>query len=135
MRTNFGASPGAGVVLALPAGACGLRETARIASYLAGETAGQCGPCINGLPRIAEAMAELAGPRPGGQVRADVERWAGLVSGRGACAHPDGSVRFVRSALEVFSAELAQHAGGRCTAVPGPPFLPLPLPGQDWSQR
>jgi hypothetical protein len=32
----------------------------------------------------------------------------------------------VRSALEVFSAELRHHASGRCTAVPGRPFLPLP---------
>jgi NADH:ubiquinone oxidoreductase subunit F (NADH-binding) len=135
----IGAMVGAGVIAALPAGRCGLAETARVVRYLALESAGQCGPCLNGLPRIAEAMAELAGPRPGGQVRADVERWAGLVSGRGACAHPDGSVRFVRSALEVFSAELGQHAGGRCTAVPGPPFLPLPEPSapspQDWSRR
>jgi NADH:ubiquinone oxidoreductase subunit F (NADH-binding) len=117
---------GAGVVAALPAGRCGLAETARVVRYLALESAGQCGPCLNGLPRIAEAMAELAGPRPGRQVRANVERWAGLVSGRGACAHPDGSVRFVRSALEVFSAELSHHASGRCTAAPGRPFLPLP---------
>ena len=56
----FGASPGAGVVLALPANACGLRESARIAGYLAGQTAGQCGPCVNGLPRIASTLAELA---------------------------------------------------------------------------
>jgi NADH:ubiquinone oxidoreductase subunit F (NADH-binding) len=134
----IGAMVGAGVIAALPAGRCGLAETARVVRYLALESAGQCGPCLNGLPRIAEAMAELAGPRPGRHVRADVERWAGLIRGRGACAHPDGSVRFVRSALEVFSAELAQHAEGRCPAVPGPPFLPLPAaatPEQDWSRR
>ena len=121
----IGGMVGAGVIAALPAGRCGLAETARVVRYLALESAGQCGPCLNGLPRIAEAMAELAGPRPGGQVRADVERWAGLVSGRGACAHPDGSVRFVRSALEVFSAELGQHArrpvhGRPRPAVPAP---------------
>jgi NADH:ubiquinone oxidoreductase subunit F (NADH-binding) len=133
--TASGGILGAGVIAALPAGRCGLAETARVVRYLALESAGQCGPCLNGLPRIAEAMAELAGPRPGRQVRADVERWAGLISGRGACAHPDGSVRFVRSALKVFSAELAQHTDGRCTAVPGPPFLPLPAPEPGWSQR
>ena len=126
-----GASLGAGLIAALPAGRCGLAETARVVRYLALESAGQCGPCLNGLPRIAEALAELAGPRPGRQVRADVERWATAISGRGACAHPDGSVRFVRSALAVFAAELGQHADGRCTATTGEPFLPLPEPGPD----
>ena len=74
-----GASPGAGVLAALPADRCGVRETARVAGYLAAESAGQCGPCLNGLPRIAAALAELAGTRPGRSARADIERWAALV--------------------------------------------------------
>ena len=56
-----GAAAGAGVLAALPAGHCGLAETARVARYLALESAGQCGPCLNGLPRIATALGELAG--------------------------------------------------------------------------
>ena len=62
----LGAAVGAGV-LAAPArpDRCGLAETARVARYLALESAGQCGPCFNGLPRIAAALDELAGPRPG----------------------------------------------------------------------
>jgi NADH:ubiquinone oxidoreductase subunit F (NADH-binding) len=138
---QFGASVGAGVLAALPADRCGLAETARVVRYLAAESAGQCGPCLNGLPRIAAALAELAGPRPRRQVRDDVERWAGLVTGRGACHHPDGTVRFVRSALTVFTPEIARHAQGQCSAIDhGPtarePFLPLPasLPTreEDW---
>ena len=113
----------------LPTQRCGLVETARVLAYLAGESAGQCGPCINGLPAIANGFAELAGlrgswPRPG--VRADVERWSGLVLGRGACAHPDGTVRLVASALRVFGDELAAHERGRCSGTSGSPVLPLP---------
>ena len=122
----YGAAAGAGVLAALPSHHCGLTETARVVTYLAAESAGQCGPCLNGLPRIAAALAELAGPRPGRQTRADIERWAGLVARRGACSHPDGTIRFVRSALIVFAPELAWHERGRCTGANRRPFLPLP---------
>jgi NADH:ubiquinone oxidoreductase subunit F (NADH-binding) len=121
-----GAAIGAGVVAALPADRCGLAETARVARYLALESAGQCGPCFNGLPRIAAALGQLAGPRPDHGVVADLMRWAGLVEGRGACHHPDGTTRFVRSALRVFEVEIARHGQGRCAGPGRPPFLPLP---------
>jgi NADH:ubiquinone oxidoreductase subunit F (NADH-binding) len=133
----LGAAVGAGVLAALPAGRCGLAETARVVRYLALESAGQCGPCFNGLPQMAAALAELAGPRPRPAVRADLERWAGLVSGRGACHHPDGTVRLVRSALRVFGPEISRHAHGLCTGTSDWPFLPLPamppLDDADWN--
>jgi len=133
----LGAAVGAGVLAALPADRCGLAETARVARYLALESAGQCGPCFNGLPRIAAAMAHLAGPRPDPRARADLERWAGLVTGRGACHHPDGSVRFIRSALRVFAAETGLHEQGRCSGTDPRPFLPVPATSpateEDWS--
>jgi NADH:ubiquinone oxidoreductase subunit F (NADH-binding) len=121
-----GASAGAGVLAALPAGSCGLAEMARVARYLALESAGQCGPCLNGLPRIATALAGLAGIRPDGCVIADLERWAGLAEGRGACHHPDGAIRFVRSGLQVFAAEIRSHQQGTCTAAGSRAFLPVP---------
>ncbi len=121
-----GARVGAGILATLPPDRCGLAETARTVRYLALESAGQCGPCLNGLPRIAAALAELAGARPHRQARADVERWAGLVTGRGACHHPDGTARFVRSALITFAAELDRHGRGRCSATTSSPFLPIP---------
>jgi len=108
-----------------------------VARYLALESAGQCGPCFNGLPRIAAALDHLAGPHPDQRARADLERWAGLVTGRGACHHPDGSVRFIRSALRVFAAEAGLHERGRCTGTDPRPFLPVPAgrpaSDADWS--
>jgi NADH:ubiquinone oxidoreductase subunit F (NADH-binding) len=132
-----GAAVGAGVIAALPAGRCGLAETARVVRYLALESAGQCGPCLNGLPRIAAGLTELAGPRPRSRTRDDIARWAGLITGRGACHHPDGTARFVGSALTVFAGELGRHKQGSCSAATREPFLPLP-PGapssdDDWS--
>ena len=112
----YGAAPGAGVVIALPMGACGLAETARIAAYLAGQVAGQCGPCINGLPRLADTMAALAQRRAHPGLPAEVARLAALVTGRGACRHPDGTARLIRSALRAFDADTAAHLAGRCLA-------------------
>jgi len=131
-----GASVGAGVVLVLPAGACGVIETARAVRYLAGESAGQCGPCLNGLPAIAGALTELAGPGRTATQQGQVRRWADMIDHRGACHHPDGSVRFVRSALAVFAREFDLHAQGRCSATSAAPVLPVhpgPAGPQDWS--
>jgi NADH:ubiquinone oxidoreductase subunit F (NADH-binding) len=124
--SEAGASVGAGILVTLPGDRCGLAETALTVRYLALESAGQCGPCLNGLPRIAAALAELAGSRPRAQVRADLERWAGLVAGRGACHHPDGTARLVRTALTTFDAEIGRHERGRCSATCATPFLPVP---------
>jgi NADH:ubiquinone oxidoreductase subunit F (NADH-binding) len=107
----YGTAPGAGVVIALSAETCGLRETARIASYLADQAAGQCGPCVNGLPRMAATLTDLA---HGKGRPAEVERLARLVSGRGACRHPDGTARLVLSALRAFESDVNAHLSGRC---------------------
>ncbi len=124
---SVGSRVGAGILITLPADRCGLAETAAVARFLALESAGQCGPCLNGLPRIAAGLAELAGGRPRRQTRADLERWAGVIAGRGACHHPDGTANFVRSALRTFAAEVDRHERGRCSATPGSrPFLPIP---------
>jgi len=132
-----GARVGAGVVITLPRDRCGLVETASVVRYLALESAGQCGPCLNGLPRIAAALAEIAGGRARPQAITDVTRWSGLVTGRGACHHPDGTVRFVRSALQTFAAEIDLHQRGRCSAADTRLFLPVPRVAarteQDWT--
>ncbi|SFK98047.1 NADH-ubiquinone oxidoreductase-F iron-sulfur binding region domain-containing protein [Geodermatophilus ruber] len=122
-----GARLGAGVLAALPADRCGLRETARVVHFLAGESAGQCGPCLNGLPRIAAAMDLLARPAPPPpDLLPAVRRWCGLLPGRGACSHPDGTVRLVAGALGVFGPELDRHRAGTCTARVHRAFLPVP---------
>ena len=107
---------GAGVVVALPATSCGLRESARVARYLAGESAGQCGPCRHGLAALAGGLEGIATGRGAGEGDR-LDRWARQVSGRGACRHPDGAARFVRSTLAAFPEEIALHLEqGRCSA-------------------
>jgi len=122
---DLGAGPGAGLIAALPAGACGLSETARVVRYLAGESAGQCGPCVFGLPAMAGQVERLAEGR--GADTSQLRRWLGQVDGRGGCAHPGGAVRMVRSALRTFGPELSLHAAGRCRGPVG--VLPVPRDG------
>jgi NADH:ubiquinone oxidoreductase subunit F (NADH-binding) len=112
-----GASLGAGVIVVLSRRGCGLAETTRIARYLAGESSGQCGPCVNGLASIAGALEQLHRGQGGPGTQAALRRWAADVAGRGACHHPDGAARLVASALEVFSDDIDWHRRhGRCWA-------------------
>jgi NADH:ubiquinone oxidoreductase subunit F (NADH-binding) len=133
----LGAAVGAGVLAALPADRCGVVESARVVRYLALESAGQCGPCLNGLPLIADTLAQLANHRSAPSARGDLTRWSKLVERRGACHHPDGTVRFLRSAMTVFADEVALHEAGGCSAVSYQPFLPIPAGSpdhkDDWS--
>lgn len=122
-----GGALGAGIVLSLPSGSCGLVETARVAAYLAQENAGQCGPCLNGLPAIAGALRALALGPWDDTTMTSLDRWLGVVPGRGACKHPDGAVRFVLSGLAVFADDVAAHRAGRpCAGAQAAPVLPVP---------
>src|SRR5664280_792896 len=124
---HVGAQPGCGLVGVLPGDACVLAETARIIGYLAGESAGQCGTCVAGLPRLAAGWEALAS---GGLSRRGLRRLrqlADTVDGSGACGHPDAVVRLARSALDVFGDDVGDHLAGRpCGGAGRAPTLPVP---------
>ena len=120
---SVGCSLGSGVLIALGESACGLHESARVISYLADQSAGQCGPCVYGLRSIADSVGALASGVAHPRERDRLLRWTAEVRGRGACHHPDGAVRFVESALSVFGQDIEWHRTGRCHAAPA--GLPL----------
>jgi NADH:ubiquinone oxidoreductase subunit F (NADH-binding) len=112
-----GASLGSGVVHVLPAWACGVAETARIGTWFARQSAGQCGPCVHGLAAIARLVVDIVDGTAPRDALARLGAWSADVAGRGACRHPDGAVRLLASALHVFGDELRDHAhNGRCPA-------------------
>lgn len=129
-----GVGLGCGVVLALPADACGVTETARAVTFLAGESAQQCGPCRLGLPALAGVLRRVADARPERGDAERLQRWTWqLGGGRGACKHPDGAVGLVGSALRTFAADFEDHLRGRpCRGRFGPPALPVPGVGAGW---
>jgi NADH:ubiquinone oxidoreductase subunit F (NADH-binding) len=136
---SAGASPGAGVLFVLPDDGCGITASARILGYLARESAGQCGPCMFGLPAVASDFAQLAAGRPDGNVLGRLTRRLGVIAGRGACRHPDGAVRMAASALAAFGSDARAHAAGRpCLASHrrrppvGSPPIPRPWAEGEW---
>ncbi|MFG2875611.1 NADH-ubiquinone oxidoreductase-F iron-sulfur binding region domain-containing protein [Streptomyces sp. NPDC048337] len=121
----FGAVLGAGAVLPLPEDTCPAGEVARVTRWMAKESAGQCGPCVRGLPALADVLEEAV--RGGGRVALEAveERLKG-VRGRGACSHPDGTSHFVASALAAFPDEFHDHALGSGCGRRVLGALPLP---------
>jgi len=122
---------GVGSITVLPAGGCLLIETARISRYLAEQSAGQCGPCMFGLPALAADCDALARGDAGA-----LDRLRGrlpVVNGRGGCSHPDGAVSLVGSALTALTGRRSEHLsrhlhGGGCGAPA--PTVRLPAVGQ-----
>jgi NADH:ubiquinone oxidoreductase subunit F (NADH-binding) len=118
---------GAGIVVALPRHACPAAEVAAVVRWMADQTAGQCGPCVHGLRALADALDAVVTGTARPECFALLERWSGQIEGRGACHHPDGVVRFLRSALVVFASEFKAHRRhGPCDACARPPVLVTP---------
>ena len=120
-----GAALGCGSIVVLGERSCGLKATAAVGKWLAGQSAGQCGPCLHGLPTLADAVSRLLAPAAPRKWGAQIDRWMWMVEGRGACKHPDGAVRMIRSGLRAFAGEVERHRrSGDCGR--GAPPLPLP---------
>ncbi|MET9340206.1 NADH-ubiquinone oxidoreductase-F iron-sulfur binding region domain-containing protein [Nonomuraea sp. NPDC003804] len=119
---------GAGIVVPLPATTCPLGEVARVAAYLSAQSSGQCGPCRLGLPEVARALCALA---EGAGSADEVRRAVRTVERRGACFHPDGTARFVLSALEAFAADVERHEERGSCGRPVRGALPLKEAGQE----
>lgn len=127
-----GTAPGAGTIAVLPQSACPFAETARVARYLAQQSAGQCGPCVLGLPELARNIRAIADRHGVAGALGEVHELIGLVERRGGCGHPDGAARLARSAVRAFPEELDLHLRGGCSATSRRSVLPIPGPPDGW---
>ena len=119
---------GCGLVAPLGEGACGLELTCRLVEYLAGESSGQCGSCVLGLPMLAGSLRSILAGHGGRRGRRQLLSASLELEGKGGCGHPDGVLGLVQSALVVFAADVDRHARGRgCAGVGEPGWFPIPL--------
>lgn len=128
-----GLRPGCGLLAPLPEGACGVAAVSALTQWMAGESAGQCGPCVFGLADVAEALERLVRRQSSRREVRNLRRLLGEIRGKGACHHPDGVVAMVESGLDVFGEEVELHARRRrCSANAAVPEWPLPAPDEAW---
>ncbi|OBH18632.1 NADH-ubiquinone oxidoreductase-F iron-sulfur binding region domain-containing protein [Mycolicibacter sinensis] len=93
---------------------CPVAAAASVLAYFGRENAGQCGSCFNGTAAMA-AVAEAL--RDGVATAEEVERlqrWAGVLPGRGACGTLDGATNVAASLLIRFPDLVADHLAGAC---------------------
>ncbi len=118
---------GCGLLAPLPARACGLGVTLRLLDFLAGESSGQCGSCVFGLPTLVAALADIVAGRSGRRGPSRLLRLSMELEGRGGCAHPDGAIDLLQSSLRVFSDDADRHARGQlCRREHDGGWFPLP---------
>jgi NADH:ubiquinone oxidoreductase subunit F (NADH-binding) len=113
----YGAQPGAGILYVLGTDKCGLRFSADVVRYLANESAGQCGPCMFGLPEMATLLERIASGDRDPQLARELAGISESVVGRGSCHHPNGTSQLVMSTLSAFAHDAQAHLRGQCLRV------------------
>jgi NADH:ubiquinone oxidoreductase subunit F (NADH-binding) len=106
---SVAASLGCGLIAAVPEGHCPLEEVSGVLRWMAANSAGQCGACVNGLPALAGAFDRVVAGDRNGVAGKKMDRWSPMVAGRGACKLPDGTAHFVDSARRVFAGHIDEH--------------------------
>jgi hypothetical protein len=61
---------------------------------------------------MAEDLKALASGRNAAQSLTRLLHLCDVIEGRGACRHPDGVIRMVRTALSVFAEDFNHHGAG-----------------------
>ena len=111
----YGLTLGPGVVHVPGGEGCPLAHVSAVLDRAAGESAGQCGPCMFGVPAVADDVRALATGDHDPTTLPRLRSRLGLLPGRGACRFPDGVAGYARSALRAFAPEVEAHATHRCT--------------------
>lgn len=113
----FGCTVGSGVLRVIGGSDCPVEQVAAALELAADQRAGQCGPCMFGVPAVAADFASIASG-DGSRLR-PLQRRLALLPGRGACRFPDGVAHYLAGALRVFAADIDAHICGSCVLTHG----------------
>jgi len=124
---SAGCALGCGLLAVASSRLCALKVTHRLLDYLAGESAGQCGSCVFGLPTLVDDLGALIAGRTGRRAPDRLFEAALELEGRGGCGHPDGAIGLLQTALETFRADADRHARKRpCGRTGEGGWFPVP---------
>lgn len=107
---------GPGIIEVLDPRLCPLEHVTGLLAYAAGESAGQCGPCMFGVPELSALWQQYL-RNPSAQHRSALGTAIGLLPDRGGCRFPDGVAGVAASAIAAFSTHLDAHRAGGCPAM------------------
>lgn len=111
----FGGRLGPGIIEVFDPRVCPLEPVSELLTYAAGESAGQCGPCMFGVPELSQLWQQfIRNQTPAHRVK--LEQAIGLLPDRGGCRFPDGVAMMTKSALSALDSHLAEHRSGTCSA-------------------
>jgi len=109
-----GSSLGCGSFALLGPDDCPVDAAADAVTYLAAESARQCGVCINATAGMAGVLGSLRVGASSADDLARMDGWTQKVPGRGACALVDAAARMAGSLLREFPDEVAAHLARPC---------------------
>jgi NADH:ubiquinone oxidoreductase subunit F (NADH-binding) len=111
----FGLRTGAGILHVIDTSTCPLTTIRAWLTYARDESAGQCGPCMFGVPAVVGDMVAMINGRPPDRAgMLQFEARIAQLRNRGACRFPDGIGAFVDSVLRTFPKLLEAHAHEGC---------------------
>lgn len=115
-----GGALGCGALYFPHPGDCPVAVAAEAATYLAGQSARQCGVCVSGTEALAGALTAVGRGRADGGSVEQLERWSRQLPGRGACGLLDAAARIAGSLLTHFPDLIDEHRTSPCASCTEP---------------
>ncbi|MFC9283160.1 NADH-ubiquinone oxidoreductase-F iron-sulfur binding region domain-containing protein [Streptomyces collinus] len=115
-----GTALGCGALHFLHAGDCPVAVATEAATYLAAQSARQCGVCVSGTGALATTLAAVARGATDDDPTGRLRRWSRQLPGRGACGLLDAAARVVATLLDRFPDLVDAHRDAACPACASP---------------